>query len=390
MARKPSKSAGTKYDLKAATTSKKLTLPELPYRPARPRRFHAKIGLIACGGITKSHLTAYRQAGYEVVAFADLDRQRAQERRDEFYPRADVYDDAAAVLARDDVNVVDVAAHPAQRQELLLMAIHAGKHVLSQKPFVLDLGFGKKLCDLADRRGVKLAVNQNGRWAPYVSWMRSAIDAGLIGQVASVDTLMAWDHSWVKGTPFERIPHLVLYDFAIHWFDMLHCYTRTLEPVEVTAHVGPTPTQQIAPPLLAQVQVRFKQGLASMQFRAGAVAGHLNHTCITGSAGTLTSTGPNLAKQKVTLHTAAGSASPTLRGKWFPQGFDGTMSELLCAIEEDRQPSNSGRDNLHALALCFAAMQSAQTGKPVKVGQARKVQPGWLEYPAQRGRGGKK
>ena len=42
-------------------------------------------------------------------------------------------------------------------------AIRAGKHILSQKPFVTDLAVGKKLVAAAERRGVKLAVNQNGR-----------------------------------------------------------------------------------------------------------------------------------------------------------------------------------------------------------------------------------
>ena len=42
-------------------------------------------------------------------------------------------------------------------------ALEAGKHVLSQKPFVLDLDDGQELVDLADRNGLKLAVNQNGR-----------------------------------------------------------------------------------------------------------------------------------------------------------------------------------------------------------------------------------
>ena len=48
-------------------------------------------------------------------------------------------------------------------------ALAAGKHVLSQKPFVLDLDDGTRLADLADESGVVLAVNQNGRWAPHLS-----------------------------------------------------------------------------------------------------------------------------------------------------------------------------------------------------------------------------
>lgn len=37
----------------------------------------------------------------------------------------------------------------------------------------------------------------------------------------------------------------------------------------------------------------------------------------------------------------------------------------LLALEEDREPSNSARNNLQSLELCFAAIQSADTGVAV-------------------------
>jgi hypothetical protein len=45
------------------------------------------------------------------------------------------------------------------------------------------------------------------------------------------------------------------------------------------------------------------------------------------------------------------------------------MAELLSAIEENREPSNNGRDNLLSLALAFAATDSSRTGRarPVSV-----------------------
>jgi predicted dehydrogenase len=58
--------------------------------------------------------------------------------------------------------------------------------VLSQKPFVLDLDVGERLCERAAKRGVRLAINQNGRWAPHLACMREAVIAGLIGEVIGV------------------------------------------------------------------------------------------------------------------------------------------------------------------------------------------------------------
>ena len=92
-----------------------------------------------------------------------------------------------------------------------------------------------------------------------------------------------------------------------------------------------------------------------------------------GTKGTLISVGPNINEPQVSLYTRDGVAHPRLTTQWFPDGFDGAMSELIIAVEEDREPVNSAADNLHSLALCFAALKSADTGKPVKVGQASGV-----------------
>ena len=45
-----------------------------------------------------------------------------------------------------------------------------------------------------------------------------------------------WDHTWIKGTPFEQIHHVVLYDFAIHWFDLARpVVLRGAKPLRVFA-----------------------------------------------------------------------------------------------------------------------------------------------------------
>jgi len=46
---------------------------------------------------------------------------------------------------------------------------------------------------------------------------------------------------------------------------------------------------------------------------------------------------------------------------------------LLCAIEEKRPPTHHARNNLESLALCFAALASADTGAPVVPGTVRSV-----------------
>ena len=50
------------------------------------------------------------------------------------------------------------------------------------------------------------------------------------------------------------------------------------------------------------------------------------------------------------------------------------MGELLCAIEDDREPSNGAAENLRSLAMAFAAVRSRMTGKDVEIGAARRLE----------------
>jgi predicted dehydrogenase len=108
-------------------------------------------------------------------------------------------------------------------------------------------------------------------------------------------------------------------------------------------------------------------------FDADTRYGTHDRTYVAGSTGTAVSAGPDLKHQAVTLHTRAGQASPELHGCWFPDGFHGTMGELLCAIEEGREPTNSARNNLRSLELCFAAAASADRHEPVVPGTVRQM-----------------
>ena len=140
--------------------------PTLPYQPPVLRKPAPPIGLIGCGAITPYHLDAYAAAAYTVTAFCDIDEAVATERRDKYNPDGAVYTDYNELLQHADVPIVDIATHVEIRGAIVEAALRAGKHVLSQKPFTLDLAEGERLANLADELGLKLAVNQNGRWAP--------------------------------------------------------------------------------------------------------------------------------------------------------------------------------------------------------------------------------
>ncbi|MEW6073798.1 MAG: Gfo/Idh/MocA family oxidoreductase [Planctomycetota bacterium] len=361
------------YGVGARAAGAEIAAPELPYRPRDPRRTRPAIALIGCGGVAEHHLRAYRTAGYRVVALVDPVRERATARRDEFYPGAAVFANHAALFASDlRVEVVDVATHPEGRETIVADVLRAGKHVLSQKPFVLDLAAGERLVELAARGGRRLAVNQNGRWAPHFAWMREAVRAGLVGEVAAVDAVVHWNHEWVAGTRFDATPDLILFDFAVHWFDFLA--TVIARPARrVMAAVARAPGQRARPPLLGHALVEYDGARAVLAFHGASRHLQRDTTIVAGSAGSLVASGPDLLTQSVTLHRAAGLSRPVLEGSWFVDGFHGAMGELLCAIEEDREPTHSARDNLRTLALAFAAVASSRSGEPCGPGEVRGI-----------------
>ena len=94
--------------------------------------------------------------------------------------------------------------------------------MLSQKPFATDLDEGRRLVEMAEDRGVKLAVNQNGRWSPHMAWMREAVRR----RADRRRSFRACQHSLGPrldgpGTPFDEVGDLVLFDFGVHWFDFV-------------------------------------------------------------------------------------------------------------------------------------------------------------------------
>jgi predicted dehydrogenase len=245
--------------------------------------------------------------------------------------------------------------------------------VLSQKPFVIDLDVGERLADLADKMNVRLAVNQNARWAPHLSYVREAVRTGLLGEIDAIHCDVHWDHSWVKGTVFETIRHLILYDFGIHWFDFVSTVMQRSPARRLYASMVRSATQTIEPPLLAQTIIEYESTQATLIFDGFTRFDHCDRTMVAGSLGAIRSTGPTTEQQRVELTTSAGIARPRLKGAWFPDGFHGTMAELLSAIAENREPSNSARNNLPSLALCFAAVASAERGEPVRPGSVRQL-----------------
>ena len=343
------------------------------YRPRFPDDYRPGVGIIGCGGIVKlAHLPAYTDYGVDVVGVYDAAPEATTGIQARFPVVGRVFDSVDELLADPRIGIVDIATHPAARRSLIERAIDAGKHVLSQKPFAVDLPAARSLVERAERQGVRLAVNQNGRWAPPWRIATLLIEQGHIGDVCAVTHLFEHDFDWTVGTPYDEIDHFVLYDFAIHWIDITRCWLRDKAVATVSAREYRTPAQSAGQkaPWGALVVVDYADGSSAVIRSVGVSTRRPgNPFWVHGTAGTIRG---SIRKQTdfVELEHDGATLRFSLDGEWLPDGFAGTMGELCSAIAEDREPFNSARNNLLTLSMTLAACRSAaENGRPVALAE---------------------
>ncbi|NEB02405.1 Gfo/Idh/MocA family oxidoreductase [Streptomyces sp. SID13726] len=99
------------------------------------------------------------------------------------------YDDAAALMADPDVDLVTIAVQLPSRDGLVESAIAAGKHVYSEWPLALDAPTAERFARAAREAGVRHAVGLQSRHHPEVRLLRDLLAQQLIGEVLSATLL---------------------------------------------------------------------------------------------------------------------------------------------------------------------------------------------------------
>jgi predicted dehydrogenase len=342
----------------------------LDYRPTFPPGYRPGLGLVGCGDIARSwHLPAYAEYGVDVVGVYDPAPEATKGIQERFPFVRRVFRSLDELLADDEIEIVDVATRPDVRPELIRRAIDAGKHVLAQKPLALEVDAARSLVEEAEDRGVKVAVNQNGRWSPPWRIATLLIEQGAIGQVVAVTHLHDRPLPPLVGTHFDELEHFVIYDYFVHWIDICRCWFagNTVETVRALDHRTPDQPDETKSPWAAWVAIQYADG-ASALIRSVGEARTKRPSCpfwVHGTEGTIRGS-VLLGSDFVELEREGVTCGYTLDGAWYPDGFAGALGELVCAIAEDREPFNSARHNLLTLAMTLAACRSAeQGGRPV-------------------------
>jgi predicted dehydrogenase len=141
------------------------------------------VGVIGCGNISTAYFRLSRLfRGIEMRACADIDAAVAKAKAAEFSVRAEPVE---RLLAADDIDIVVNLTVPSVHYEVSRAILEAGKHVYSEKPFVLSVEEGLELNALAQKKGLRVGSAPDTFLGGAHQLARHIVDSGAIGRITS-------------------------------------------------------------------------------------------------------------------------------------------------------------------------------------------------------------
>jgi len=141
-----------------------------------------RIGCIGVGQIGKHHLENYsKNDNVELIAVADIDDMELN-RVGDIYQIPERYTDFRKMLARDDIDAVDVCLHNNLHMPVTVAALEAGKHVYCEKPMAGSYVDSEEMYNAAKEHGLKLSIQSRLLFEVETKAARTIIDQGLLGK----------------------------------------------------------------------------------------------------------------------------------------------------------------------------------------------------------------
>lgn len=359
--------------------------PKLNYLPKLPKTAAARrvgIGCIGAGFIMADcHLVAYQQAGFNPVAIAARDADKARSVAKQRGVKT-VYESYQELLDDPAVEVVDVAVPPDVQLEVIEEVLRHKqiRGVLAQKPLGVDYPQAKRIVDLCRAAGVTLAVNQNMRFDQSIRACKDLLNRKLLGDsvLATID-MRAIPH-WMPWQ--ERQGWVTLRIMSIHHLDTFRFLFG--DPARIFASVRPDPRTKFPhEDGICLYILEYANGFRAASWddvwagpaKEGAAADVGIRWRVEGTGGMARGTigwpsypkrTPSTLDYTATKGPAKGKwVSPRWKEVWFPDAFVGPMADLLRALDEGREPETSGDDNLKTMALVDAAYRSVKGHRAV-------------------------
>lgn len=347
------------------------------------------IGVIGCGNISAAYFRlAPLFKGLEMRACTDLNMAAAEARAGEFGVRAETMD---ALLADPDVDVVINLTIPDAHYGVTLRALEAGKHVYSEKPFVLTIDEGKRLKEIADAKGLRVGSAPDTFLGGAHQLARKLVDDGTVGTITS-GTAHVMSHGmemWHPNPGFFFLPGAgPVLDVGPYYVANLinligpvkrvAALTNSATPTRLVTADGPLKGQHIPvkTPTTIHALLEFASGAAVTLGASWDVWGHGHRPMeLYGTDGALIVPDPNWFGGKVELVKAG--AAPEEVPMWdhpfavpndvrpnasFANYRTAGLADMALAIIEGRE-ARCGLDRaLHGIDVMTSILKSGETG----------------------------
>jgi predicted dehydrogenase len=294
--------------------------------------------------------------------------------------------DLAALLARDDVDVVCVCVPSGLHADVGVQAAAAGKHLVVEKPIEVTLEAADRLIAAARRSGVGVTVISQHRFDTGLDELRRLLYRGALGSLLLGEASTKWyrtqdyyDSAAWRGT--WAMDGGSLMNQGVHYVDLLLWVMG--QAVEVTA-VCATQAHQIEAEDTALALVKFGSGaLGTIVSSTAVYPGFDQRLEITGTKGTVIVQDGRIIRRALAGEQqrpepdsqSAGSpapGTPAPAAPANPAGIDPSshaaqIADFLAAIDNGRQPAVTAQSARAALEVICAVYESARTGRPVTV-----------------------
>lgn len=317
------------------------------------------------------HLPAWlARDDFRIVAVAepDPDRRALAARH---LPAAALHADAAALLAAEAVDAVDIAAPPALHAALAIAAAGAGCHILCEKPLATTLADFHAMRDAAARAGVALCTVHNWKHSAQFAALHRLLAEGAVGRPRHIrlETIRAGQAVSVGGE-WRGDRRLagggILVDHGWHAFYLLLGLAGE-RPRQVQATIERRRDRGAAVEDTATCRIEFPS-LTGEIFLTW--AGDARRTCwqVGGSQGTVTLADDRGAIERGGDRRELAFAGSLSEGSHHPDWFGAVIDDFAAEIDD---PARRGRNLAEAeccvLLTALAYDSGAQGGRPLPV-----------------------
>jgi len=303
---------------------------------------------------------------YEPVALVDTNQEFLAKGRELSGLGEDAsYGTLAEALGEHDCEAVVVVTPVMLHAPFIDEALAAGKHVMVEKPFTVDLADAERAVATAERQGVQLLVTQNDRLNPVFKTMRRHLEEETFGPPGYAVMI----HDKPRNRPYHNSPHMHLWQQGVHQLDTLIA-TIPRTPVRVRGLSVEPPWGDWPTPSLAHATIEFDDA-SSATYVGTSQARHAEfHFTIECADAAIAAVSPTGGAGDASLVVKQGAEVEALDVDEPPNGMteDEQISDMFARqILKGEDTELSGRNNLTTIRVVDAVAQSTELGTVVDV-----------------------